>query len=129
MYFRRRSYSPSAGWPLCVHSLQVPVLQNLLAQQAIGLSLLSQQSLNICHPSVPPWQLHSAISLRPSALQLIDQLDRLASVRLVTTFSPAAEGPDVTANRTAISSSAATAYTPIAIAEAYSRLPLLATIP
>jgi hypothetical protein len=62
-------------------------------------------------------------------LQLIDQLDRLASVRLVTTFSPAAEGPDVTANRTAISSSAATAYTPIAMAEAYSRLPLLATIP
>jgi len=53
----------------------------------------------------------------------------LCCVRLVTTFPPAAEGPPVIANRTAIRSSAATRYTPIAIRDAGSRSPLLVTIP
>src|SRR3972149_4471237 len=48
----------------------------------------------------------------------------LCCVRLVTTFSPAAEGPAVTADRAAISSSAATAYTTIAMGDGDSRLPL-----
>jgi hypothetical protein len=78
---------------------------------------------------VLPYRVMFSLVLQNSNRASIYRTTRLlCCVRLVT-VSPAAEGPDVIANRTAISSNAATAYTIMAMGDAYSRLPVSATIP
>src|SRR3989304_1740078 len=116
-YGSLRSFVTSV--PACrSHPTRTPVLGRRPAGRTVEKPLVAGPTVERFRCFLSTWGSASYRAARP-----------LGCVRLVTTFSPVAEGPAVIANRTAISSSAATAYTTIPMGDAYSRLPLLATIP